>query len=266
MEDRKTVLAKAVDECLREMYARSQPMADYDNIVEEYRTGKIRKDEPVYDRHYLSQDEYKYVVEKYVNKYNIKSHWKDDIEVLEEYLHKGGHKDKYIEDWDDEHGHHPGYRSYEDVPPLKEQILAIMKDFDCSDAAAEVGEKIYNRVMETITNCKDYYRFDREEDDFRATIALGASPTSNPDTVRKWWKENYNVDVEITEHNPLLLWEQDYYGDEFEEVMIDEYGENWKEHWAKEWELEKQKRKEEQERRHKEFIEKYGDKLDNKTE
>ena len=126
MEDRKTILAKAVDECLREMYARSQPMADYDNIVEEYRTGKIKKDECVYDRHYLSQDEYKYVVEKYVYKYNIKSHWKDDIGVLEEYLSKGGHKDKYIKDWEDEHGHHPGYRSYEDVPPLKKQILAII--------------------------------------------------------------------------------------------------------------------------------------------
>ena len=52
MLDRQNVLEKAVEDCFREMYAKAQPMADWDNIVEEYKSGKIGKDEPVYNRHY----------------------------------------------------------------------------------------------------------------------------------------------------------------------------------------------------------------------
>ena len=97
-------------------------------------------------------------------------------------------------------------------------------------------EEVTSIVMETIKNCKDFYRFDREADEFKAAIYLGAAPTPNPDIVRKWWKDNYNVDIEIEERNPLLLWEQDNYGDAFEEIMEEEDGPNWKEIWKKKWE------------------------------
>ena len=75
-------------------------------------------------------------------------------------------------------------------------------------------------------NCKNYYRYDREESNFSARVALGCSPTSNQKTVIDYWKKQ-GVDVEIVERNPRLLWDMDYYGDEFEEVMIDTYGKNW---------------------------------------
>jgi hypothetical protein len=130
MLDRKEIIQRAFDDCMREMYAKSQPEADYDNLIQEYKDGKIGKDERIYDRHYLSQEEFLYIRNKYKEAYNIKSHWKDDIEVLEDYLNKGGLKDKYIPEKKDPDGFvHPGYRSSEKVPPLKDQIDEVITNF-----------------------------------------------------------------------------------------------------------------------------------------
>ncbi len=259
MLNRREILKKAVHDCMCEMYKKAQPSADLDQIIEDYKAGKIGKDERVYERYYLSQEEFLYIRDKYKEAYRIKEEWKPNIEVLEKYLVEGGLKDKYIPEEVDEDGmRHPGYRSSEKVPPLKELILDIMKDFDMSEAAAEVGEQIYDKVMETIKNCKDFYMFDREERDFDIGVALGASPTSNPGDVKKWWKENKALDIEIEERNPLLFWEKEYYGDEFEEVMKDEYGDNWKEIWDKKWKDEVEQKKKDEEQRFKEFCEKYN--------
>ena len=38
MLDREEVLCKAYEDCIREMFAKAQPSADWDNIIEEYRT------------------------------------------------------------------------------------------------------------------------------------------------------------------------------------------------------------------------------------
>jgi len=84
-----------------------------------------------------------------------------------------------------------------------------------------------------LESCKNFYRFDRTESDFRIAIFLGASPSSNKEAVKKWWKDNKGIDIEIEDRNPSLLWDKDYYGDEFEEVMKEEYGENWREEWNK---------------------------------
>ena len=242
MLDRKKILEEAVHKCFKEMYEKAQPMADYDNLLEEYRTGKIGKDERIYDRHYLSYEEFKYILNKYIDAYRIKAQWQDDVEIVERYLTEGGNKDKYIPERIEPNGFkHPGYRSYEKVPPLKEHIRNIL-DKELNDVAqvkSDLTEEITNKVLELIKTCKEYYKFDREENSFNFTVTLGASPTSNPETVKQWWKENYNVDIEIEERNPLLLWEYDYYGDEMDEIMTEEYGENWKEIWDEKWQKEK---------------------------
>ena len=259
MLNRREILKRAIHDCMSEMYKKAQPSADFDQIIEDYKAGKIKKDERVYERHYLSQEEFLHIRDKYKEAYRINEEWKPNIEVLEKYLVEGGLKDKYIPEEVDEDGmRHPGYRSSEKVPPLKEQILNIMKEFDCSEVAQEVGEKIYDKVIETIKNCKEFYQFDRESRDFDIAMALGSSPTSDPETVKKWWKENKALDIDIEVRNPLLFWEQDYYGDEFEEVMEDEYGKNWKEIKDKEWKEEVARKKKEQEEKFKEFCEKYN--------
>ena len=260
MLNREEVLCKAYEDCIREMFAKAQPSADWDNIIEEYKAGKIdeKKDGPIYERHYLSAEEYKYILDKYMKAYRIESEWQEDVEIVEKYLSEGGTKDKYIEDYDDEHGHHPGYRSYEDVPPLKQLILKEMYDWlddenQCNGAANEIT-KI---VMYTIALCKDYYSFNVDEQKFRNTVCMRCSPTGSIETVKKWWKDHYDIDIEIEERNPLLFWEQDYYGDDFEEVMEEEDGPDWKEKWDKKWKDDVAKKKAEREKRLKELQEKY---------
>lgn len=262
MLDREEVLVNAVKDCYREMFAKAQPMADWDNLCAEKKAGKIDedKDGPVYDRHYLSSDEYIYIINKYLDAYKIKTEWKEDIDILKEYLIEGGMKDKYVEEHTDENGnHHPGYRDYEKVPSLKEHIGKIIYDeYDGNGEIADaVTEKVVNKVMELIETCQDFYSFNMDEQKFRNTLALGATPTSNKETVKQWWKEHYDVDIEIEDRNPMLFWEMDYYGDNFEEVMEEEYGENWKADWDKKWKDDVAKKKAEREERLKKIQEKY---------
>ena len=101
--DRESVLMQAVEDCYREMFAKAQPMADWDNLTQEYKEGKIdeEKDEPIYNRHYLSCQEYAYIIDKYIEAYKIKSDWNDHIDILKEYLIKRGVKDTYIDGYTD---------------------------------------------------------------------------------------------------------------------------------------------------------------------
>ena len=103
-------------------------------------------------------------------------------------------------------------------------------------------------VFDTIEDCKEYYKFDNRNQIFDYHICLGASPTSNKETVKKYW-ESQGKSIEIEDRNPLLLWDKDYYGSVFEEVMLDEYGEDWKEFWNKQYQdklAEDKKRREEE--------------------
>lgn len=240
MLDRKEILERAYHECMVEMYAKAQPSVDFNQLLEDAKSGKISKDEKVYERYYLSHAEFDHIRKKYIDAYNIKATWKSDIELLEQYLTEGGNRDKYIEAHTDEYGYHPGYRGYESVKPIGEQIQDILKT-ELGDDYFEVGNKILEAVMNTIKDCKEYYRFDREESDFNYSVGLGPSPCSNKDTVKEYWKEQ-GIDVDPIEPNPHLIWSKDYYEDEFEEVMEYEYGENWKEHFDKKWEEDKRQK------------------------
>ena len=252
------IFQRAYDDCMREMYAKSQPMADWDNLVEEYRQGKIAKDERIYERHYLSQKEFRYILDKYIEAYGFKSKWKSYMELLVSDLEKGGLKDVYVEGETAEDGYKfPGHRGTEKIPPIKEQIYSILAKYIDTDSQLDgAANEVTNAVFDTINDIKDFYRFDRKESDFSIAVALGASPTGNAETVKKWWKENYGKDIEIVERNPYLLWEMDEYGDEFEDVMIDEYGENWKEITDKEWKEKEAKEKAEAEKKINELREK----------
>ena len=245
MLDRKEIIKRAYHECMVEMYAKAQPSADYNQLLEDAKNGKIGKDERVYERYYLSHEEFKYILNKYKDAYNIKSHWKDDVEVIEKYIEEGGVKDKYIPSYTDENGnYHPGYRGYEDVAPLKKRISNIISESEFyKDIQGESLDKLIDQLYEevttnTIDTCKNFFKFDSEETSFDCSVALGPSPNSCAEAVIQYWVHQ-GVDIEIKERNPLLLWDIDYYGDDFEEVMKDEYGDNWKEYWDNKWEEEK---------------------------
>lgn len=220
---RDDIMKQAIHNCMKEMYFKAQPSVDYDALIEKKKAKLIvdTHEDPIYNRYYLSQEEFEYIREKYITAYGFKSTWKHNVKLVEEYLINGGTKNKYIPSKKDSTGIvHPGYRSYEKVPSLIKQLTDILGE--------DKSKEVCNIVINNIKNCKDYYRFDWDENTFNFAIALGASPTSNKETVIKYWEE-HGSPIEIVDRNPLLFWEMDEYGDEFEEVMEDEYGENWRE-------------------------------------
>ena len=226
MLDRNKIIQQAYDECLKEMYKKAQPSVDLEQLMKDLKDGKIdEKEVPIYQRYYLSQKEFEYIRDKYIDAYCLKEHWIPNIETLEEYLIKGGTKDKWIE------RDGAGYRGYEKVAPIKNQIIEILNDqLETGNRSEILCDKITSVIMNTISDCKNFYKFDKEKSDFICSITLGASPTSNSQDVIDYWKSQ-GIDIKIEERNPLLFWEMDYYGENFEEVMETEYGKDWKTIW-----------------------------------
>lgn len=186
---------RMIYECYKEMYARAQPSVDFDEILKDNfnraESDKIR----YYERYYLSQSECNYILDKYVEAYNITPYWEDSVDVIIRDFTEGHSKDKYIPEHTDELGWHPGYRSYESVKPLKELI----------------GEDATKVVLDILKNRKYFYRFDRKAGDFRATMCLGASPTSNPETVKKYWvSQGVDLDIDKREYDSNYFWEEEH--------------------------------------------------------
>ena len=132
-----------------------------------------------------------------------------------------------------------------------------LENKELNQTRQDLTEDITNKVMELISICKDFYCFNSDEQKFRNTVCMRCSPSGNKDIVKKWWKDHYDVDIEIEERNPLLFWEQDYYGDNFEEIMEEEDGPDWKEKWDKKWKDQVAAKKAEYEARLKELQKEY---------
>ena len=247
---RENIISQAVDACFKELYKRAQPSVDFEELVKQYRIdGKS-----FYERYYLSSEELKYVVEKYIKAYGMEDPWEDYFDLLIDNLKNGGSKDKWIPEKVDEDGFkHPGYRGFEKYDSLHKQINKILDNYFLSNFSInELTDTLTDKVFELIDTVKNFYRHNREKNDFTYTMYLGASPNSNSKAVVEYWKSK-GIDIVIEERNPLLFYEQDYYGDEFEEEMIDEYGENWKEIRDKEWKLQKEKEEKEREEKRKQY-------------
>ena len=60
MLDRDEIIGRAYDDCMSEMYAKAQPSADFKQLVEDVKSGKIidSNENPVYNRYYLSYEEF----------------------------------------------------------------------------------------------------------------------------------------------------------------------------------------------------------------
>lgn len=252
----KKIFQRAFDECMEEMYNKSFPSASWKEYIEKYNSGEIGKNDHIYERHYLSREEFNYILDKYVHLYGLEEKWKPYCDIILDDLKNGYSSDKYVEPYIDEHEFkHPGYRSYQKIKSLKDQIESLLSEYSASDIIIGISEEINDLVIKNIENRKDFYRFDRDESDFRCNVALGASPTSNLETVKSYWKEQ-GIDIgEPKWKNPLLFWEMDEYGEDFEEIMKEDYGDDWETIWKEKWE----KKQEEKEKE----LEENNKKLDN---
>lgn len=175
---RSEIIEKAINDCLNEMYQRSQPSTTWDEIIQKYESGEYDKNTKVYEMHYLPEEEYKDIEEKYIRAYRIHNEWKDDADLMIDYLQNGGTKDKWIPEQVDEDGFkHPGYRGYEKTPKLKDALKEIINN-------PEIEKQVLDKVFELMNNCKDFYCPNREENNFRFSV-MNYSPCSNKEFVQQ---------------------------------------------------------------------------------
>lgn len=202
---RDAIMSEAIYRCYKEMFANAQPPANYDELLKIAKAGEEDKKYPIYTQHYLSEKEYTEIVNKYLDAYRFEEQFTSDIEALERWLNKPI-VDKYIDGTEDS----PGYRGYEHLPNLTELI----------------GNKNAELVFDYINKCKNFYRFNRDEQQFRMNMAFGCSPTCNKQQVIDYWKSQ-GVDIEIKDRSDEDIYYRYYEGieendDEYKEITEDE--------------------------------------------
>lgn len=190
---RKDVMIKAVMDCRTEMYAKAQPPLDYPDALRRIENGEQLDTnlDPLYERHYLSNEEFEYILDKYLTAYNMKRYWKDCVEVVERYLEEGGPTNR--------RGGKYG--------------LGVEKNPKLMDL---IGPENAWQTLLIIKDCKDFYRFDREQEEFERSITWYSCPTSNKKRVIQYWKE-HGKDITIEDRDPDTFWYRDEYGDDWEE-------------------------------------------------
>jgi hypothetical protein len=184
--NRRKMIEEAILKCYKELYKMAQPSADLDELIRLAKEGKEDSKMPFYRQHYLSQENYVYICDMFMDAYNIKCPWEDHCDTVISYLENGGKKDKYIKP-----DNAPGYRGYEDTPKLSDVI----------------GEENAKKAIDLIKECRGFYRLNSEENSFRFTV-MDASPTTNKQEVIDYWKSQ-GKDVKIKDIDVDKI----YYGD-----------------------------------------------------
>ena len=191
MLTRNDVLGKAIHECLADMYRWAQPSIDIDKLIE---SGFKDSDEnPLYKRHYLSQDNFIYIRDSFKTAYGIVDDWNDTFETLIDYLVKGGIEDDYRPATKDR----PAYRDYKKVPALDTLI----------------GKEATDKCLEHIKKCQNFYcGHSREVNQFDMTMALGVgSPNSCAKVVEDYWHEHGKPEFKVKEFKiEDVLYDEEY--------------------------------------------------------
>lgn len=171
MKTRQDILAEAITECLKECYRWSQPSANVD--LKSIKNGKQYHPEPegdpLCDRHYLSEENMRYIVNHYIDIYHIGSDWLEDIDLL---LH-------YIQD-----------------PKSVKLSKESTKKFEPIKTIQKLT-KSYPKIIELIEACRDFYRVDVEKNTFNMNTYLGPSPNSKKEDVEEYWRSRGWADFKI---------------------------------------------------------------------
>ena len=163
---RNDIIDKAVNDCYIEMYKWAQPSINLEEYINNPELRKESDNDKFYTRYYITYKNKKNIVETYIKAYHIGRDWKDNIDLLLNYItSKDSVKDKYIPGKDG----FPGHRGYEPIIPLQD----ITEDSE--------------KVIDLINTCKDFYSRDFELEGFNMAIYLGASPYSNKEKVEEYW-------------------------------------------------------------------------------
>lgn len=199
MINRRDILSKAIYECLVECYRWAQPSINIDELIKNKQIQETA-DDKVIDRYYLSQENFKFIQERFADAYRIKSNWEDHIDLLVTYItSKDSKKDVYIP----RDGDSPGYRGYEPIVPLDGVILNylkeyfILKDNNQSDITEKDAKVLQDKILDLISTCKNFFNVDRNYNAFIMNTALGWSPTCNKEKVEEYWHTHGRPDFTI---------------------------------------------------------------------
>ena len=207
MKDLKSkILDEAIESCIREMYRFSQPSADYDKLKEYAKEHpEEEKEFPTFKRYYLSTEQFKYILNKYANAYNLIPEWKNNIETIKYDFETGSYKEEYKKD-----SYGEMVSEYISTPPLYERI----------------GVENTKKVLEMMNEIEQYHKRDMDARYFSSAISLGHSPSSNLKEVKEYWK-NRGVEIDFEERNceEDVFYDMDAFGvtsiKELEEHLID---------------------------------------------
>ena len=226
--NRNSVLIKAIDDCLKEIYSYVKPAIDWEELVKENKDFVNRETEyykipkesrpsyhefmgpKPYEFYYLPKDILKDIAESYIHAYRLDSHQEllDTINILKKYC-KEPIVDKYIDDYTDEHGnHHPGYRSYDHPDNLEKELVEICSQH--SHEPVNMAKELQNKFFEFLDMAGNFYDWNRDLNSFNVSVYLGPSPNSNKEAVIENWKKYRNQDIEIDEEQI----KKDYYGED----------------------------------------------------
>lgn len=202
--DREMVITHAFQQCLRKLYKSAQPSGDYDEYVRMTKVGELTvNDEYVYNRHYLPETQYNYIVNQFLEAYGMTEKWHDNVETVIDYFKDGSPSSRK-----DENGF------YIRMPHMKDEVKDLLKENGVTADPDALAEKIYDAFVNRINECKNFFRFDREETSFRWTVGNYA-PTINKEIVKKYW-EKHGKEIVLVDPDPETLWEKDYYGEEYD--------------------------------------------------
>lgn len=206
MDLKSKILDEAIEACLREMYRCSQPSADYDKLKEYVKEHpEEEKGFPTFKRYYLSNEQFNYILNKYIEAYHLTPEWKNNIEIIKDDFKTGSRKEKYKKN-----SYGNVISEYVTTPPLSERI----------------GVENTKKVLEMLDEISQFYRRDIDAQKFSYALRLGHSPSSNLKEVKEFWK-NRGVELEFEERNcdEDTFFDMDYFNatsiKELEEKLIE---------------------------------------------
>lgn len=206
MDLKSQIQNEAIEACLCEMYRCSQPSADYDKLKEEAKEyPEEEKEFPTFKRYYLSNEQFKYILNKYAKAYHLIPEWKNDIETIKYDFETGCYKEEYKKDSYGEMS-----SEYVATTPLYERI----------------GVENTKKVLEMIDEIEQYHKRDMDARYFSSAISLGHSPSSNLNEVKEYWKDK-GLEIEFEERHcdEDVFYDMDAFGvtslKELEEHLID---------------------------------------------
>ena len=245
---RSTILSKACNDCIKELYSLAYPKVTWDDFKEqckiyskthyeweEYKKAE-RENKPLYEEYNQRLNwkgksitecigprpyEFYYIPDKilhevcddYIFSYRLDSQKEllDTISILKEYCKKPI-VDKYIDDYTDEYGnHHPGHRGYDHPDNLYKEIAKVVSNYSLDPANENSDEVIdlCNKFFKFLDMAGDFYNWNRDLNSFKMSV-FDICPTSNKDDVINNWKKYRNKDIQINEEQMI----KEYYGED----------------------------------------------------